>query len=287
MDTNFTFPSVCAANPPPSLLDILAEIMPDEFLPDLIHIHNPLHLDNIPDTDITCNAVYSLARVCEALTSPFNTPDATFPHHQWLQLVLELFASVHEGLRNAQLAAPEPSASNAFDGLNGNEISLMTRTYEILGWIQDFFHEDGDPGTETLWVHCSRCIQSGNPPVYSTVRDLAEFLQLTAHIDARAFRESLLNQVLPLIHHEVNTWRTTQRDLLISHITSIIIDPDKNMSGKVISANMHNLDADIRKWTDAKREEIQQFTWERLCNEACENTIDLWAMEVVIHCIAA
>jgi hypothetical protein len=38
MDTSFTFPLVCAANPPPILLEVLAEIMPNDSLPDLIHI---------------------------------------------------------------------------------------------------------------------------------------------------------------------------------------------------------------------------------------------------------
>jgi hypothetical protein len=61
MDASFTFPSVCTANHPPTLLKVLAELMPQDSLPDPIHIHNPLHLDNIPNTNIAQVTVHSLA----------------------------------------------------------------------------------------------------------------------------------------------------------------------------------------------------------------------------------
>jgi hypothetical protein len=165
MDTSFTFPSVRAANPPPSLLDVLAEIMPQESLPDPIRIHNPLHLDNIPDTDLARVLVSSLARVREGICSPYNTPDAVLPCRLWFQLILEVVASVHEGLRNVQLASPlavnNIANSDAFDHLDGDEVALMTKIYEILGWLIDFFHEDRDTYGDAERLHCSRCMQSG------------------------------------------------------------------------------------------------------------------------------
>jgi hypothetical protein len=148
MDSSFTFPLLCAANLPLTLLETLAEILPQDTLPDPIHIHNPLHLDNILDMDLARVTVHSLARVWEALCSPFNTPDATLPRRLWLQMVLELFASIHKGLRNAQLASPLASPdiddSDTFDNTDGDEVALMTHCYKILGWLQDFFHKDGD-----------------------------------------------------------------------------------------------------------------------------------------------
>jgi hypothetical protein len=291
MDTSFTFPSVCTANPPPTLLKVLAEIMPQDSLPDPIRIHNPLHLDNIPDTDIAWVTVHSLARVREALCSPYNTPDATFPRCLWLKLVLEVLASVHKGLRNVQLASPfaspDISNSDALDDLDGDEVALMTRSYEILGWTKDFSQEDGDINGDALHVHCSRCVQSSYLTQSSNAEALSKSLQLTTAIDARAFRESLLNQVLPSIHHNVDAWREKQRGLLLDHIVSIITDPGNDLSGEVISGSAHELDERIRKWVDGKISEIQNFARSRLTNKACENTVDLWATEVVIHRIDA
>jgi hypothetical protein len=77
------FLSLCTANPPPppSLLELIAKILPQDSLPDPIRIHCPLHLDNIPDTNAARMTVHSLNRIREALCFPFNTPDATLPCH--------------------------------------------------------------------------------------------------------------------------------------------------------------------------------------------------------------
>jgi hypothetical protein len=291
MDSSFTFPSVRAANPPATLLETLAEILPQDTLPDPIRIHHPLTLDSIPNTDSARLVVQSLARVREGLCSPFNTPDAILPRRLWLQLLLELFASVHEGLRNAQLASPLATSaiedSDAFDHLDGDEVSLMTKSYEILGWIKDFFHEDGDTYGDAERLHCSRCVQSGYATQAQDAAELSKSLQLTNAIDARAFRESLLNKVLPSIHRDVDDWRSRQWGLLIDHIVDIITDPSKELSAEAISAATHSLDDRVRVWVDTKRAEIQSYARSCITNEACENTIDLWAQEAVIHRIDA
>jgi hypothetical protein len=269
----------------------LAEIMPQESLPDPIRIHKPLHLDNIPDTDIACVVVQSLAHVQEGLCSPYNTPDAILPHHLWLKLVLEVLTSVHEGLRNVQLVSPLASTniadSNAFDHLDGDEVALMTKSYEILGWIKDFFQEDGDTYGDAECLHCLQCIQSGYATQSNDTATLSKSLQLMNSINARAFHESLLNKVLPSIHHDVDTWHVCQHGLLINHIVSIITDPDQELSGEVISGAMHALDDRVHKWVDEKCSEIQNYTRSHITNEACKNTVDLWAAEAVIHRIDA
>jgi hypothetical protein len=229
MDASFTFPLVRAANPPATLLETLAEIIPQDSLPDPIRIHRPLSLDNIPNTDIARLVVQSLARTREGLCSPFNTPDAILPRRLWLELVLEVLASVHEGLRNAQLASPLAEAdianSDAFDLMDGDEVALVTKSYEILGWLKDFFQEDGDTYGDAVRLHCSRCVQSGYATQAQDAEALSQSLQLTNSIDARAFHESLLNKVLPSIHRDVDEWRVRQRGLLIDHIVQIITDP--------------------------------------------------------------
>jgi hypothetical protein len=291
MDTSFTFPSVRAANPPATLLETLAEIIPQDSLPDPIRIHRPLSLDNIPNTDIARLVVQSLARVREGLCSPFNTPDAILPRRLWLELVLEVLASVHEGLRNAQLASPLAEAdvanSDAFDLMDGDEVAIVTKSYEILGWLKDFFQEDGDTYGDAARLHCSRCIQSGYATQAQDADTLSRSLQLTNSIDARAFRESLLNKVLPSIHKDVDEWRVRQRGLLIDHIVQIITDPPTELSSDAIASATHTLDPRVQAWVDDKRTAIQAYARSCITNEACENSVDLWAQEAVIHRIDA
>jgi hypothetical protein len=291
MDTSFTFPSVRVANPPASLLETLAEIIPQDTLPDPIRIHHPLSLDNIPNTDIARLVVQSLARVREGLCSPFNTPDAILPRRLWLELVLEVLASVHEGLRNAQLASPlaetEIHQSDAFDLMDGDEVALITKSYEILGWLKDFFQEDGDTYGDAERLHCSRCVLSGYATQSQDAEILSKSLQLTNSIDARAFRESLLNKVLPSIHRDVDEWRVRQRGLLIDHVVQLITDPSSELSAEALAKATHSLDDRVRAWVDTKRSEIQAYARSCITNEACENTVDLWAHEAVIHRIDA
>jgi hypothetical protein len=283
--TSFTFPSLRAANPPPSLLEVIAEIIPQDSLPDPIRIHCPLHLNNIPDTDAARVAVHSLNRVRETLCSPFNTPDAVLPRRLWLQMVLELLAIIHEGLRNAQLACPlaanDIGESTAFDDTDGDKVAIMSRCHEILGWLRDFFLESDTSYAKATRLHCSRCIQSGYCLQHKDAESLSRSLQLTNAIDARAFRESLLNKVIPSIHRDVDEWRVRQCQLLIDQITSIITDDE--LSGEALAAGTHALNPDLQKWVDLQRDAITSFARSRITNEACENTISLWASEVVIH----
>jgi hypothetical protein len=283
--SSFTFPSLRAANPPPSLLEVIAEIIPQDSLPDPIRIHRPLHLDNIPDTEAARVAVHSLARIRKTICSPFNTPDATLPRRLWLQMVLELLATIHEGLRNAQLACPLASAdigeSTAFDDTDGDEVAIMSRCHEILGWLRDFFLESDASYSSASRVHCSRCVQSGYCLQQQDAESLSRSLQLTNAIDARAFRESLLNKVIPSIHRDVDEWRVRQRQLLIDQITSLITEGE--LSGEALAAGTHALNPDLQAWVDEQRVAITSFARARIANEACENSISLWASEVVIH----
>jgi hypothetical protein len=287
MDASFTFPSVRAANPPATLLETLAEIIPQDSLPDPIRIHRPLSLDNIPNTDAACLLVQSLTRTQEGLCSPFNTPDAILPRRLWLELVLEVLASVHEGLCNAQLASPLAEAdianSDAFDLMNGNEVALVTKSYEILGWLKDFFQEDGDTYGDAVRLHCSCCIQSGYASQSRDAETLSQSLQLTNSIDARAFQESLLNKVLPSIHRDVDEWRVRQRGLFINHIVQIITDPPTELFADAIATATHSLDDRVQVWVDAKRSTIQAYARSCITNEACKNTVNLWAQEAMIH----
>jgi hypothetical protein len=206
-------------------------------------------------------------------------------------LVLKVLASVHEGLRNAQLASPLAEAdianSDAFDLMDGDEVALVTKSYEILGWLKDFFQEDGDTYGDAVRLHCSRCVQSGYATQAQDAEALSRSLQLTNSIDAHAFRESLLNKVLPNIHRDVDEWRVCQQGLLINHIVQIITDPSTELSADTIAVATHSLDERVQAWVDTKRSTIQAYARLCLTNKACENTVDLWAQEAVIHRIDA
>jgi hypothetical protein len=114
-----------------------------------------------------------------------------------------------------------------------------------------------------------------------------ECREIQGAIDARAFRESLLNKALPIINQEVDTWRAKQRGLLMDQIVDILTNPLSDVTGEFLSASIHGLDDRVRQWVDSKRAAIQSFARTRIVNEACENTVDLWAAEAVIHRIDA
>jgi hypothetical protein len=162
-------------------------------------------------------------------------------------------------------------------------VSLVTKSYEILGWLKDFFQEDGDTYGDAECLHCSRCVQSGYATQAHDAAELSKSLQLTNAIDTRAFRESLLNKVLPSIHRDVDEWRVRQQGLLIDHMVDIITDPSQELSAEAISVATHSLDDRVHAWVDAKRAEIQAYARSCITNEACENSVDLWAHEAVIH----
>jgi hypothetical protein len=185
------------------------------------------------------------------------------------------------------LAEADIANSDAFDLMDGDEVTLVTKSYEILGWLKDFFQEDGDTYGDAVRLHCSRCVQSGYATQAQDAETLSRSLQLTNSIDARAFRESLLNKVLPSIHRDIDEWRVRQRGLLIDHIVQIITDPSTKLSADSIAAATHSLDDRVQAWIDAKRLAIQAYARSCLTNEACENTVDLWAQEAVIHRIDA
>jgi hypothetical protein len=62
---------------------------------------------------------------------------------------------------------------------------------------------------------------------------------------------------------------------------------DSELSGTDLMASTHKLDNRLQAWVDKKRVDIEAFARSHICDEACENTISLWASEVIIHHIDA
>jgi hypothetical protein len=73
----------------------------------------------------------------------------------------------------------------------------------------------------------------------------------------------------------------------MDQIVGILTDPSSDVTGEFLSASIHGLDDRVWHWVDSKRSAIQTFARSRIINEACENTVDLWAAEAVIHRIDA
>ena len=127
MDNNLTIPVPRIPQLPPPIDKLLVLLTESDTL-DRINIGNPLSNDDIPDSEEAHNALYGLNRLRETLTAPFSSPETKWTREQWLRLVLELIATVHEGLINAQLFTHSNLVPHdAFGGLYLAETGLISR----------------------------------------------------------------------------------------------------------------------------------------------------------------
>src|SRR6266850_4848149 len=141
MDEQLTFPNPRLPTELLPLQDLCADLIGDSESTPII-ISNPLNHDSVPDTHTTRVALHGLCRARQALSSPFNTPDAVLPRETWLKFAFELLATVHEGLHNTQLASPDLQTPDAFHDLTTVERALSARLAEASGWILDFFTKE-------------------------------------------------------------------------------------------------------------------------------------------------
>jgi hypothetical protein len=77
MDTNLVFPAPWVTDPPPPLHKLLVDLLDNSDLSE-ISVTNPLTVQNILDSLKARTAIHSLGRICQALATPFNTPDRCF-----------------------------------------------------------------------------------------------------------------------------------------------------------------------------------------------------------------
>jgi hypothetical protein len=102
---------------------------------------------------------------------------------------------------------------------------------------------------------------------------------LSVGFDARATRDTLLNEAIREVHNEVDAWRETQRQALISVITDSIISDDPSIEALAVS--IAPLDPRLQTWIDSKKSDLRAYARSRLTNQACENTIDQQFLELV------
>jgi hypothetical protein len=102
---------------------------------------------------------------------------------------------------------------------------------------------------------------------------------LSVAFDARATRDTLLNEAIREVHNEVDTWRETQRQALISSITNTIISDDP--STETLAVSVAPLDPRLQAWIDTKKSDLHLYTRSRLANQVCENTVEQQFAELI------
>jgi hypothetical protein len=148
MDTNLNIPIPCIPIPPPPLDETLVILNESERL-DQVSITNPLNYSNIPDTKEAHSAIFALNRIRQTLSDPFNSPENTFDCETWSRFVLEIVASIHEGLINVQtFATTNLVPYDAFEDLSAGEVGVITDLKKILDSIDDFFYSESETTNE-------------------------------------------------------------------------------------------------------------------------------------------
>ena len=164
MDDRLSFPPVRAPSVLPHPHDLLVSLIKDEYSSS-VRITNPLTPDTVPDNNEARSAIHALNRVRQALTSPYNTPDAILDRPTWLRMIMETLASVHEGFHTMQLAAPDGDPPTSFRNLSADELNTVARIYEITGYIHDFCEtQDDEHQDDAFRTLCIRCVESIDLP---------------------------------------------------------------------------------------------------------------------------
>jgi hypothetical protein len=261
-----------------------------------INIRKPLTNDNVPDSKLARIGVTSLNRLRELLTTAFNTPDRIVDRTVWLRFVLEIFTAVHEGLLVAQHSTPDllgtmakskpklADIANGFSDLTAAEKNLVSTIEEILGWTHDFFVINDESCSKVadhpISTLCYRCVESSHAPFTEADNsDKVHSILLSVDFDARATRDTLLNQAIREVHEEVDAWRDTQRQHLISAIIDMIIFDDP--STETLAVSVAPLDPRLLAWIDSKKADLHDYAHKHLAKQACEDTIDQCCSELI------
>jgi hypothetical protein len=285
MQSDLVFPAPRVADPPPPLDKLLIDLLNNEEFSEVI-LTNPLTAQNIPETEEARVALHSLARIRQALSTPFNTPDRCFGREDWLKLVLELIANIHGGIRNCQLAAPEGEGkiADAFFDLTTTEEAITSRTRELIGDLAGFYWTDGDDSEHIVKHHCFRCVQTAAIDLKDNA-NLLTSIQLNTALDTRKVRETLLNEAVRAIHKEVDEWREEQRGSLIAYITDLIT-ADTLISAENLSDAAHSLSPAFRDWVKKYGDIMRLYVRRSISEVVNEDLIDPYGRELLDEALA-
>jgi hypothetical protein len=283
MDTNLVFPAPQVADPPPPLHKLLVDLLENADASE-ISVTNPLTVQNIPDSLEARTAIHSLGRIRQALTTPFNTPDRCFGREDWMKLVLEVLAAVHSGLRSCQLASPEGQGkvADTFFDLTTMEEAIASCSQEVIDDLTGFYWTDSSPEDITK-MHCFRCVQTADVDTTSNA-ELLQSIQLNTALDKRKLRETLLNEAIRETHKEVDEWRKSQRDLLISFITEMIIN-DMEMTADKLADAVYHLPPAYTTWVGKYQSRMRAYVRKSISKTVGEDMLDPYGRELLDEAI--
>lgn len=276
MDDRLTFPPVRTPSVLPHPDNLLVTLSKDKYSSSFC-ITDPLNPDNIPDNNEARATIHALNCVCQALISPFNTPDTILDRPTWLRMIMETLASVHEGFHTMQLAAPDGDPPVNFHNLSPDKLNTVARIYEITGYIHNFCElPDDEQQDESFWTLCIRCVEAVDlPPPLAHITSI----MLSNALEARAIRDTLRNQAIHEAVHDINTWREEQRNALIDglvhDITSNEPDPE------TLARTLGNLDPRIGTWVDNFRQKLKHTIMKMVMAEPIKDHLTPQAQEIL------
>ena len=271
----FPLPRVPAVLPHPE--DLLVTLTKDETLQSF-PITTPLTPETIPNSEDAHAALHAVQRLRHTFSSPFGTPDSILDCPTWLRMILENLAGIHKGFRNAQLISPDADLPKSFRSLDPEELNTVARIFEITSWLQDFCEaaeEDHDDNHVAPYCTiCIRCVESADlPPAPANITDI----MLTNALEVRALRETLRNQAIRTAVKNIEEWRETQTEAMITDLVNFMTNPDTDISSLARTAG--GLDPRITAWVDSIRGPIRKAAIEMVTQETVEDCIIPHAQE--------
>ena len=279
MGDHLTFPLSRVPAVLPHADDLLVTLTKDESLQSF-PITTPLTPDTILNSDDTHATLYAVQHLRQTFSSPFGTPDSTLDRLTWLRMILETLAGIHEGFRNAQLISPDADLLKSFQDLNTEELNTVTRIFEVSSWLQDFCEaaeeDHDDDHTSPFRTICICCIESTNLPLPpANITDI----MLTNALEVQALRESLRNQAIRDVVKDIDAWRETQSEAMITDLVNCITSPDPDFD--YLTHNVGNLDPCIANWVTSIHAPLRKAAVKLVTQEAIEDCIVPHAKELL------
>ena len=278
MGDRLTFPPVRIPAILPHPEDLLVSLIKDEGVTSF-SIPTPLNPDTIPNNAEACAALGAVNRLRQAFTSPFGTPDSILDRPTWLRMILETLAGIHEGFKNAQQSSPDLELPKSFQALNGEECNVVARIFEVTSWLQDFCEaaedDHDDDHLSPFRTICIRCVESADlPPPPANITDI----MLSNALEVRALRETLRNQAIRKAVQDIDAWRETQTESLISELVASVTSEDLDFQNL---AREIGLDPWVQQWVDNIRPRLRKHVISMVTQEPIEDCLVPHAQELL------
>ena len=275
MDDRLSIPPVRIPAVLPHPDDLLVTLVKDEHSSS-INITSPLTPETIPNNDDARATIHAIRHLRQALTSPYNTPDAILDRPTWLRVIMETLTSIHEGFHTAQLAAPDEDLPDSFRNLSPEELNTVGHIFDITGSIHDFCEPVDENPDETFRALCVRCVQAIDlppPPAHITN------IMLSNALEARAVRETLRNEAIRKAVHDIDLWRETQQTALIDSLVSDIVSQETDLDA--VARSLGTLDPRIEAWVATIRPHLKDTILKMVAQEPIEDFVSPQVEEIL------